>query len=63
MPHTLNLIPGVHEPTCSQVLASAKASLRTAAMDAVGKAITGALARPVPLGECCCLTLSPLRYI
>lgn len=31
-----------------EVLASAKAALRTAAMDAVGKAITGALDRPVP---------------
>ena len=35
-----------------EVLASAKAALRTAAMDAVGKAITGALDRPVPAREC-----------
>jgi hypothetical protein len=34
-----------------EVLASAKAALRTAAMDAVGKAITGALDRPVPARE------------
>jgi hypothetical protein len=35
-----------------EVLASAKAALRTAAMDAVGKAITGALDRPVPARGC-----------
>ncbi len=35
-----------------EVLASSKAALRTAAMDAVGKAITGALARPIPAGAC-----------
>lgn len=35
-----------------EVLASAKAALRTAAMDAVGKAINGALDRPVPTGLC-----------